>query len=86
MQSYYVMRTHSHTDRQQLWKVMSRPIKGYRAAMSWLDFVKSEERNSDHDFFLVRLFNDPVENQEIVKLERNEGRAELDAEENTYEF
>lgn len=52
-QVFYVMRTHSHTDRQQLWKVMSRPIKSIFTAESELDYHQREEKNKEHQFFLV---------------------------------
>ena len=50
---YYVMRTHSHTDRQQLWKVMSKGIIDKPDAQIMLDYVKSKEKNTKHKFFLV---------------------------------
>ena len=51
---YYVMRSHSHTDRQQLWKVMSRPIKDEETARAWMDYVESMETNPKHKFFLIQ--------------------------------
>jgi hypothetical protein len=50
---YYVMRSHSHTDRQQLWKVMSRRFADKWDANNWLDFVKDESTNLKHEFFLI---------------------------------
>lgn len=49
---YYVLREYSHTDKQQLWKVLSRPIKGLYQA----DFQKrfEEGENPKHKHFLVK--------------------------------
>jgi hypothetical protein len=51
----YVVRTHSHTDKQQLWKVMSRPLVNMDSAESWRDFVKSEEKNKKRQFAIVEV-------------------------------
>jgi len=50
---FYVLRTHSHTDRQQLWKVMSRPMKHRTDAETWQSFCESQEKNPAHSFFIV---------------------------------
>ena len=50
---YYVIRTHSHTDKQQLWKVMSRRMLDKCEAETWLDVLKDMETNPRHEFFLV---------------------------------
>ena len=54
---HYVMRTHSHTDKQQLWKVMSRRIKDPHDARSWKEWMEVEEKEanprSKHTFFII---------------------------------
>jgi hypothetical protein len=52
---HYVMRTHSHTDKQHLWKVMSRGFKNRRSADEWKDFweVTYKEQRKKHKFFIV---------------------------------
>lgn len=50
---YYVMRTYSHTDKQQLWKVMSRPIMNIRDAEIWRQSCMDQEKNTKHEFFIV---------------------------------
>ena len=52
---FFVLRTHSHTDKQMLWKVMSRPISGRNEAESWKDFCESQEKNKEHRFFVAEL-------------------------------
>jgi hypothetical protein len=51
---YYVCRTHSHTDRQQLWKVMSRPFRHKEDAEAWKEYVASFEKNKEHKFFIIQ--------------------------------
>jgi hypothetical protein len=54
---FYVIRTHSHTDKQQLWKVMSRGIKEKQQCDDWKDFCEQqyleENPNGHHKFFVV---------------------------------
>lgn len=50
---YYVMRTHSHTDRQQWWKVMSRPIQHKSDAEVWKSHCEQNEKNEKHEFFII---------------------------------
>jgi type IV secretory pathway VirD2 relaxase len=50
---HYVMRTHSHTDRQQLWKVMSRGFPTRLQAETWMNWCEVNEKNKDHKFFIV---------------------------------
>lgn len=52
---YYVVRTHSHTDRQCLWKVMSRGFKEENEALLWMDYENGEEKNKDHQFMVVLM-------------------------------
>lgn len=62
---FYVVRTHSHTDKQQLWKVMSRPMPRRDLADSWKDFVEKEYREehpkSMHKFFVVEMIDGQVD-------------------------
>ncbi len=55
--NYYVVRTHSHTDKQKLWKVMSRPFKDKLLADDWKDSFeeihKKTNPRSKHKFFVV---------------------------------
>lgn len=57
---YYVIRTHSHTDRQCLWKVMSRRIKDLQSAKDWKDFCiledKKFKKRNRHEFFIIEKF------------------------------
>ena len=53
MKSYIIMRTHSQTDRQTLWKVMSRPLKDMNTAEGELDFHRLCETNPKHKFFII---------------------------------
>lgn len=52
---YYVVKIHSHTDKQLLWKVLSRPMKHKSDTEVWLDFVKleDEKRNIKHREYMV---------------------------------
>lgn len=54
---YYVCRTHSHTDKQCLWKVVSRPIVRLQDAESWKSFMESEELNKRHKFFIIQMLD-----------------------------
>lgn len=51
---YYVVRTHSHTDRQMLWKVFSRRLDNAAEAFSWKKFCESEEKNKKHKYFVIK--------------------------------
>jgi hypothetical protein len=55
---YYVMRTHSHTDLQQLWKVMTRRIADKHDAEFERDFAKKECKNPKHEFFLIEKWEE----------------------------
>jgi hypothetical protein len=54
---HYVMRTHSHTDHQCLWKVVSRRIHNRQDAENWMDHMQKEELRahprSKHEFFII---------------------------------
>lgn len=51
---YYVVRE-SWTDKQRLWKVLSRQIRDRDVAEGELDFHKSMgKKNRNHHYFLVR--------------------------------
>lgn len=53
---YYVMRTHSHTDRQCLWKLMSRRFKERFDAEQWMDWCIIEDQKycrKKHEFFVI---------------------------------
>lgn len=51
---YYVMRTYSsHTAKTQLMKVCSRAIKTRESAEDWKEFCESEEKNKNHEFFII---------------------------------
>lgn len=58
---FYVVRTHSHTDRQCLWKVMSRAFPERTYAEGWRDFVELEYREEHprgkHKFFVVEMID-----------------------------
>ncbi len=56
---YFVMRTHSHTDKQQLWKVMSRGFKDRRDAVSWMEYQKDICTIKKHDFFIITKTTEP---------------------------
>jgi hypothetical protein len=53
--SYIVVRTHSNTDRQTLWKVISRPFTRITDATQWKEFEESQEKNKKHKFFIVTI-------------------------------
>ena len=48
---YFVARVYSHTDRQLLWKIVSRPMKHEADAETWARFMESEEPK--HKFFVI---------------------------------
>lgn len=50
--NFYVMRSHSHTDRQQLWKVMTRPMSK-QDAENHKAFLEETEGTKHHNFFVV---------------------------------
>ena len=52
---YYVVRSYSGpTAKKELWKVLSRPIKSYNEAETWLDFCKENTPNAGkYEFFIV---------------------------------
>jgi vacuolar-type H+-ATPase subunit I/STV1 len=53
MSAYFVLRTHSYTDKQRLWKVLSRPIANRNDADVWLEVEKGRENNPKHEYFVV---------------------------------
>ena len=57
-EKYYVMRSHSHTDKQKLWKVMSRGMKEYQSSEDFMDTLISEDdkknKRNRHEFFIVK--------------------------------
>ena len=55
---HYVARSHSHTDRQMLWKILSRPFRDKHDANIWMDFCESMEKNKQHTFFIVSIEDD----------------------------
>jgi len=52
---HFVMRTHSHTDLQMLWKVMSRGFKVKHDAEGWAEYCAHIEPNKEHSFFVVTV-------------------------------
>lgn len=52
---YYVVRTHSQTDRQTLWKVCSRGIVEYHSALAMKRFLEQQETNKKHRYFIVTV-------------------------------
>lgn len=58
---YIVVRVYSHTDRQLLWKVLSRPIPDKRTAEAWMEFMRDEEKKKHprmkHDNFMIVEIN-----------------------------
>jgi len=52
-EEYYVARVYSHTDRQLLWKIVSRPFKNKPDAEDWAKFNESLE--PDYKFFVVTV-------------------------------
>ena len=51
---HYVMRQFSGpTVNNVLWKVMTRGIVDERTAEDWMDYLKDEEKNKKHEFFIV---------------------------------
>lgn len=57
-EGFYVIRTYSHTDRQHLVKVMSRPMKSRAEAESWKDFCESESNSKSYKFFIMEVTNE----------------------------
>lgn len=53
--NYFVVRTHSHTDKQQLWKVMSRGFSSMQDALNWKEYCELSELNPKHNFFIVEI-------------------------------
>ena len=51
---YFVMRTYSHNDRQQLWKVMSRPMESELTALNEVSYYESISKNPNHKFFVIK--------------------------------
>jgi hypothetical protein len=52
---FYVMRTHTDTNSKELWKVMSKAILDKHAAKSWTEVCEAEEKNKQHEFFIVEI-------------------------------
>lgn len=55
---HYVARSHSHTDTQMLWKILSRPFKNKHDADIWKEFCEDMEKNKQHTFFIVSIDDD----------------------------
>jgi len=59
--AFYVVRTYSHTDKQQLWKVLSRPFKDESSAEAWKCWTETEWRlehpqsKTKPEFFVVSV-------------------------------
>jgi hypothetical protein len=51
---YYVVRTHSHTDKQQLWKVMSRRMSDMFTATGWKATCECMEKTKIISFLLYQ--------------------------------
>lgn len=59
--SYYVLRTLSKTDKQETWKVMSRPIYNYTDAQAWKEFCEGQSKNPKHKFFIInKIYDDRI--------------------------
>ena len=54
---FVVVRTHSHTDRQCLWKVMTRTIGDYNTAVQWMEFEQSldSKGRKPHKFMVIEI-------------------------------
>jgi len=56
---HYVLRTHSHTDRQQLWKVMTRPCFDRMTAEGEKEhhehMATLKDKNHRYKFFIVTM-------------------------------
>lgn len=63
-QVYYVMRTHSHTDKQCLFKVMSRAMLSSFDANIQMNHHQRQEKNKDHQFFIMCKDEDTREHWE----------------------
>ena len=50
---FYVMSTHTDTNENELWQVMSRTILDRGAAESWKSFCEDSE--SKQEFFIVEI-------------------------------
>jgi len=50
---YFVLRTYSHTDKRQLWKVESRRFSTELQAKDWKDFLKQE--SPVNEYFIVSM-------------------------------
>jgi hypothetical protein len=66
---YFAMRSHSHTDRQMLWKVLSRPLHDLDAARFEAEHHKNLAEKSDNDFFVVERINDTIEALRPIKVD-----------------
>ena len=55
---YHVVRTHSHTDRQLLWKVFSREIVSLSDAFNLKKNFEKSESNKSHEYFVVQKVDD----------------------------
>lgn len=54
MKRYVVMRTHSSpTAKQELWKVMTRPIADIFDARAWKRYYEKAEKNPRHEYFII---------------------------------
>lgn len=55
---WFVVRTHSHTDKQCLWKVLTRGIKNHDDALGWLKFMEKTDNKPKHKYFLVWVLDE----------------------------
>jgi hypothetical protein len=56
IEGYYVCRKHSHTDKQHLWKVMSRTFKYHVDATREMETYKDMDPKRADDYFTIRKF------------------------------
>lgn len=52
---YYVARTYSHTDKQHLWKIVSRPLRSEEEAIAWKEFMEITEPHPEHKYFILNV-------------------------------
>lgn len=57
---YFAVRTYSHTDRRQLWKVITRPIMDFLSATVYAD-VERQDCPKGQEVFIVRVVDDTDE-------------------------
>lgn len=52
---YFVLRTHSHTDSQQLWKVLSRPFRDKNDAEVWRQHEECLGNKKKYTYFIIQV-------------------------------